>query len=629
MKLIIALSLFSSMAFAQMADGPLAPPELLPEYKLGEIDGGNLFYSLEETCCLSGRTDLSIQVHWQSHKGGKIESEDLSSEINGKIRHTQTFLYKDHVMVRNYLVESRFQTYEYFSWSWSSIDPKTHKLGKGGSCSYTDPDFEIENKKWDSKTLSETNFFEASDRLAAKVWDDYTAGGYYGSLDERLRWYDKPKEELEFVSSIRDIASKEKDGLKVCTYLQEYPLSRWLSEEIAENPDNPDYNEDAKKSATDASKGSPLLGDLGYFLQQAGFNADAVKVLDFTLKMSPNRAVSHLNIADAYWDLGKAPKAKAHYRTYVALVKKTPVTEAEIKKAQDRIASKAKIQALATAKTCPVLSKKKKFADAVRTFLKEGGSANASYTYMRKMDFEESKTPLIQQAVKNKDTALVTELLDKGALMFRADGTANSLFASALISGPIELTNALIAKGAMKGDAGKWNRKKALTWVQTNNLATVQLLIENGAEFPQHNLEGLNNSHWNKDIWKYVYTSHEGYPQPQVDQPDQEGFTALHQAALNTNKTWAEFLVEKGADVNALSWSRETAIDLIQGDKRDVDAKDKALLDYLKSKGGLTAKELVAQNPAEFYRRTKNSEIVPVAVQNAMKNGVSKSEKCE
>ncbi|WP_413290121.1 ankyrin repeat domain-containing protein [Bdellovibrio sp. HCB337] len=629
MKLFIALFLFSSMAFAQMAEGPLAPPDLLPEYRLGEIADGNLFYSLDESCCLSGRTNLTTTLHWQSQKGGKIESEELGSEINGKIRNTQIFLYKDYVVVKSWLVESRFEHFEFFSWSWTAIDPITHKLGKGSYCTLSDPDFEIEKKKWTSKTLSETNFFEASDRLATTVYEDMTAGGYYGDLENRVAWYDKPKDELEFVSSIRDIANKERDGLKVCTYLQEYPLSRWINEDLEINEDHVAYNEEQKNAATDASTGSQLLGDMGFFLQKAQFNADAVKVLNRVLKMSPDRAVSHLNIADAYWDLGKANQAKAHYRQYVELVKKTRFTDIEIYRAQKRIASKEKIKALTTSKTCPVFSQKKKFADAVRSFLKEGGSPNASIPVLAPMADTPSEVSLIQQAVKNKNTALVIELLNKGALMFRSDGSSNSLFSSVVSSGNLEMVKALIERGAMKGDAGKWNRKQALSWSFPNNLAIVKLLIENGAEFPQYNLENMDHSDWSKDIWKYVYTSHEGYPEPKVDQPDSGGFTALHVAVMSKNKNWIEFVLEKGADVNALTGSRETALDLLKDRIESDNPEVKSLMTYLKSKGALTAKELVAKAPQEFYRRTKANEVVPDVIQNAMKNGVPKSGQCE
>ena len=59
-----------------------------------------------------------------------------------------------------------------------------------------------------------------------------------------------------------------------------------------------------------------IFNDLGYFLEQSGMYADAVRVLETVIGGFPDRTVAYLNLADAYSGLGDTAKAVSNYRTY-------------------------------------------------------------------------------------------------------------------------------------------------------------------------------------------------------------------------------------------------------------------------------------------------------------------------
>ncbi len=64
------------------------------------------------------------------------------------------------------------------------------------------------------------------------------------------------------------------------------------------------------------------VNDYGFFMEQAGKTGDAIFVLTYVLKLSPDRTPAYLNLADALYKDGSKEKAKKYYKTYMELMKK-------------------------------------------------------------------------------------------------------------------------------------------------------------------------------------------------------------------------------------------------------------------------------------------------------------------
>ena len=64
------------------------------------------------------------------------------------------------------------------------------------------------------------------------------------------------------------------------------------------------------------------FNDLGYFLQEAGQNQDAVDVLTEVIAKFPERIPAYLNLADAYAGIKNSNKAKENYKKYAELMTK-------------------------------------------------------------------------------------------------------------------------------------------------------------------------------------------------------------------------------------------------------------------------------------------------------------------
>ncbi|HBX53937.1 MAG TPA: hypothetical protein DEH10_00760 [Pseudomonas sp.] len=56
--------------------------------------------------------------------------------------------------------------------------------------------------------------------------------------------------------------------------------------------------------------------DLGFLFEQAGYYQEAVELLKYITLKHPDRAVAYLNLADAYWALGKKEPAQKAYNQY-------------------------------------------------------------------------------------------------------------------------------------------------------------------------------------------------------------------------------------------------------------------------------------------------------------------------
>lgn len=63
-----------------------------------------------------------------------------------------------------------------------------------------------------------------------------------------------------------------------------------------------------------------VFNDIGYYWQQAGFNHDAIWLLNKVIENDPQRMVAYLNIADAYWAEGDKATAAKNYNMYAQLM---------------------------------------------------------------------------------------------------------------------------------------------------------------------------------------------------------------------------------------------------------------------------------------------------------------------
>lgn len=62
------------------------------------------------------------------------------------------------------------------------------------------------------------------------------------------------------------------------------------------------------------------INDYGFFLLESGHRERAVEILAGVIDVDPERAVAHLNLADALWALGRFDEARGHYSTYIDLL---------------------------------------------------------------------------------------------------------------------------------------------------------------------------------------------------------------------------------------------------------------------------------------------------------------------
>ncbi|WP_018927454.1 tetratricopeptide repeat protein [Pseudomonas umsongensis] len=79
--------------------------------------------------------------------------------------------------------------------------------------------------------------------------------------------------------------------------------------------------------------------DIAYYWQQAGFNDDAIWLLEKVISSSADRTVAYLNIADAYWSKGDKQMASANYKKYADLM----VSSGKQKKIPERVNERSKL----------------------------------------------------------------------------------------------------------------------------------------------------------------------------------------------------------------------------------------------------------------------------------------------
>lgn len=64
----------------------------------------------------------------------------------------------------------------------------------------------------------------------------------------------------------------------------------------------------------------PIANDLAFFLAESKQYDQALPLLQNVVRLAPDRAVAHLNLADVLWELGKKAEARASYQKYLDLL---------------------------------------------------------------------------------------------------------------------------------------------------------------------------------------------------------------------------------------------------------------------------------------------------------------------
>ncbi len=80
--------------------------------------------------------------------------------------------------------------------------------------------------------------------------------------------------------------------------------------------------------------------NIGYYLQKAGANKEAIYLLEKITAKFPKRTVAYYNLGDAYWALGDKAKAKKVYEIYIKQMKQKGKQKRIPKIIKDRILTK-------------------------------------------------------------------------------------------------------------------------------------------------------------------------------------------------------------------------------------------------------------------------------------------------
>jgi len=111
----------------------------------------------------------------------------------------------------------------------------------------------------------------------------------------------------------------------VLELLTECPL--WNEDDLGGEPayvlrlGTPEQPRTARLRATEEHH--RVVNDFGFFLAEDGRFELAIELLSQVVQLAPDRTVAYLNLADAQWEAGDRPAAKARYSEYVERMGKT------------------------------------------------------------------------------------------------------------------------------------------------------------------------------------------------------------------------------------------------------------------------------------------------------------------
>lgn len=232
--------------------------------------------------------------------------------------------------------------------------------------------------------------------------------------------------------------------------------------------------------------------------------------------------------------------------------------------------------------------------DTVKLLLDNGADMNAVYnkTYRSDTVYAAGRDAhAIELAAENGHNHLIEFFIEKGVDINRIDHYGNTPISLAAENGHFKTVDLLIKKGLNVNTQNGLKQNALHKASLEGHVEIVKLLLKNGADAKLIDDCGRNalicaarNGH--KNIVD-ILLKH-GLD---IDSANEVGLTSLHLCSgWHKNKDLAEFLLEKGANINALSNSKKTPLD------EAISNKHNDLINLLKSKGAKTGNELTNIN---------------------------------
>ncbi len=163
------------------------------------------------------------------------------------------------------------------------------------------------------------NLQEAVSILANSLYPSHYLG--CGTIEDFLKKGHKASLSIQKTKGFELAATALENTFELMVAANHYgndPLSNFDPKKSGPIPNR--WLETFKHCEIQTSKYIPALNDYGFFLQESGQNSKAVDILLLVVSKDPKRTVAYLNLADAYWSLGKRHEAIDNYRQYEKLM---------------------------------------------------------------------------------------------------------------------------------------------------------------------------------------------------------------------------------------------------------------------------------------------------------------------
>lgn len=223
------------------------------------------------------------------------------------------------VWIKYYDIYGRDDHSKYLTYSWS-MSSKKYKLTETKEVSNVALELYEMQYKIESKDLEQLYV----------LLNDFDYGGGYGSRLYRFP-KDFSKDLWDFIHSksllLYNSGNKNKAAQLVSDLLKivRVQLPDELEDEYRDIYGDYhfyDYYNFAVDALHQNKKLIPQISDCGFFLEQANLNLnEAILIFKHIIKLSPDRVVTYLNLADALWKNSDKESAQIAYKKYVSLMK--------------------------------------------------------------------------------------------------------------------------------------------------------------------------------------------------------------------------------------------------------------------------------------------------------------------